>query len=195
MNKDNILLITLFIVIVLLFAYFFFKKHKEDEIKKHMEMILKDKSKMDSKIKNKQELAVYEDKEKINIVKQKCQLDEDINSGKCQESKEEICPMGCYKQCTNNVKPLLKNCDCHDRNSLLCNKKEKLSEKCLKANDMLHHKLLENEKIEGKDTKQRVNNFTAKISVDKKCSCKKRYQSLRHMETKIRDVPQIVACK
>ena len=60
----------------------------------------------------------------------------DLNSSKCLQTKVDKCELGSYKQCTNNIKPKLKTCDCNNRSSLLCNDDENLSEKCLMENKM-----------------------------------------------------------
>jgi len=67
-------------------------------------------------------------------IKQKCKITEDkfnMNSSKCLATKVDLCKLGSYKQCTNNKKPIFKSCDCQDPNSILCDRKDNVSEKCL----------------------------------------------------------------
>lgn len=192
MERENLLLITVIVILVLLFSYFFFDKYKQQEAKKHLQKIMEDKKLMDEKVND----SLSKDKNYMKkIVKKECKIG-DLNSDKCLKTKvENSCPPGCYKQCTNNNKPVLESCDCLNRNSMLCKSNKKLSEKCLDKNDMLMNTLVKNDIVKGKDTKLRINNYTAKISSEKKCSCDQEYKSLRLTETPIRTVGEILACK
>ena len=51
-----------------------------------------------------------------------------IRGDTCYNSKEQLCPMRTYKQCTNNNPPISK-CDCHERSFELCPKHLQYHEK------------------------------------------------------------------
>ena len=133
MDKDNNLLeCTLILALILLFCYYLFKKHKLKQLEKikksNQERIAKLKKLKLEKVKP--EKIIDPIKTKKDIINE-CKIKKEINSGECYNTKVDFCPMGCYKQCTNNVKHNIKNCDCNNRNSLLCQDNEHLSEKCL----------------------------------------------------------------
>ena len=63
-----------------------------------------------------------------------------MNNSKCFNTKVNECKLGSYKQCTNNKKPVLKQCDCYERSSLMCKNNENLSVKCLIENNHYDNK-------------------------------------------------------
>lgn len=204
MNKDNSLLqCTIIVLLILTFSYFVFKNYKHNHLKKisdKKEAIIVEKQKQEELKEmmkqltqlNKATETTKSKSENRKAILDSCKLDKNMNSGKCHNTKVEHCPMGSYKQCTNNKKIVVNNCDCHDRNSILCQDNMKLSEKCLENNDMLKNKLVSNE-VNGIKTDIRVNNHISTINPDNVYHTNDILPSLRHRETEIRKVPQILA--
>ena len=158
-NKKLNYLILLF---VLLLAIYVFYKHKTKTT-----IIVSDEKTKDMKEDDELEDDEHEDdiddiisqiaKEQKQI-KQKCKITEDkfnMNGSKCQATKVDLCKLGSYKQCTNNKKPIFKSCDCHDPNSILCDRKDNVSEKCLHDYQVFDRK----QKFKDNKNNTRVNMF------------------------------------
>ena len=80
-------------------------------------------------IKSKQIKPKKDIQKKVN----ECKMDKlKLNSSICHTSKVDSCPLGSYKQCTNNVMPTKKQCDCNNqRAALLCKDNQIISQNCM----------------------------------------------------------------
>ena len=63
-----------------------------------------------------------------NKLKNQCKIPH-LDRDKCFQQEYNHCPMGSYKQCTNNYKHQLK-CHCKNRSFEMCSPEDKISEEC-----------------------------------------------------------------
>ena len=191
MNGNNNYIIFL-VLVILVIAYIIFKKQKQDRIKLEID---KEMSSI-NEIKKEEEIIENSLNELLSRMKteennqEDCKLNKESNSGECYKTKIEQCSLGSYEQCTNNNMLNQVNCDCNNRNSILCKKNQKLSEKCLKDNNILFNKKMDVQKLDGRDSEIRINNYNANIK-KKDCNCNT-FSSLRGKFTGIREVPQLL---
>ena len=127
-NKKLNYLVLLFVLLLAIYVFF---KHKT----KTTSIIVSDEdTQVEEEPKDDIDDIITQIVKEQKQIKQKCKITEDkfnMNGSKCQATKVDLCKLGSYKQCTNNKKPIFKSCDCHDPNSILCDSKDNVSEKCL----------------------------------------------------------------